>query len=338
MTFGYHRAMALKELHEHSFRFCKTDPNHKSAFFDFSYQRLLECERLECPLQALRPLGARHPSLRTYTSSLASSRMSLRRALGNELPNFNRFFELPAEVRLMIYEEVLRVPAGELQYDDHEFDPRNKGLKFRLSSRGERHERSYRRNWSTLLTMGRADSIRNYKPNRWASDPTPNIMSLLRVNRQMFEEAMPVFYNVNTFHANSLQELTHMLQHCGARRRECFSNISFEYGDKTGPRTALKAFRLLMQVKYLHTLQISIEDKPYLGSGTNDAPYKSVDLMPGMELLGIIRVRELKFPPTYPRIESYLRPRMLMSEDEAEKMKAKFAKRFRLIAKKSTHP
>ncbi|GAB7332264.1 hypothetical protein MBLNU13_g04107t2 [Cladosporium sp. NU13] len=277
---------------------------------------------------------------RIYTSSLTSSRRTLRRTLGNETSNFDCFFELPAEVRLMIYEEVLRVPARELQYDDHEFDPRNKSRQLRLSSRGERHECSYLPNWSNMLAMGRADSLSGYKPNRWATEPTPDIMALLRVNRQVFEEAMPVFFHVNNFHANSLQELTHMLQHCGARRRACFSNISFDYGEKTGPRTALKAFRLLYEAKYLHSLQISIEDKPYLESGPNnsDPTYRSPGLMPGMELLGIIPVRELKFSGTCPKIGTYLRPRMLMKEGEAEKMKAKFAKRFRKSVKKTANP
>jgi hypothetical protein len=331
MTFGYYRMMALKELHAHSFQLCRTTPSHKNAFHNFTYQRLFESERLEFPLQALKVLRASHPSRRVYASRLASSRRFLRRALANEILTFDRFFELPAEVRLMIYEEVLRVPTGELQYDDHEFDPRNKSLQLRLSSRGERPESSYQTNWSNTLATGRADSMRGYKPNRWASEPTPQLMALLRVNRQIFEEAMPVFYSVNKFHVDSLQELTHMLQYCGARRRGCFSNVSFDYGEKTGPRTALKAFRLLMDVKYLHGLRISIEDKPYLESGpfSSAPPYKSPDLMPGMALLGIIRVRELEFPRVCPKIESYLRPRMLMTEDEAEKMKAKFAKRFR---------
>ena len=337
LTFAYYRKMALKELHDHGFQLCGTNLHHRSAFQDFTYQRLFECERLECPLRSSRPVGATHPSHRTYTSNLTSSRTFLRRALGNESSTFDRIFELPAEVRLMIYEEVLRVPARELQYDDCEFDPRNKFPGLRLSSRGERHESTFQSNWSNTLAVGRADSMPNYKPNRWATEPTPNLMALLRVNRQMFEEAMPVFYSVNRFHAESLQELTHMLQHCGARRRACFSNISFNYGDRTGPRTALKAFRLLIEAKYVHSLQISIEERHYLESGplAKAPPYKSPDLMPGMKLLSIIRVRELEFPRACPNVEFYLRPRMSMGEDEAERIKAKFAKRFRKSVKKT---
>lgn len=338
MNFGFYRKMALKELYSHSFQVCATTYRERHTFHDIAYNRLLQAERLEFPLQASLPADTSRPTHRTYSSTPASSRMFLRRVLGNEMSNFDRLLELPAEVRLMIYEEVLRVPTEELQYDDHEFDPKNKNNQLRLSSRGERHELSYYANWANCLAMGRAESTLDYKPSRWATEPTSELMALLRVNRQIFGEAMPVFYNVNSFHANTLQDLTHMLQHCGARRRACFNNISFDYGEKTGPRTAIKAFRLLMEVKYLHSLQISIEDKPYLEAGPDAPLYKSADQMPGLELLGIIRVRGLEFLRACPKVESYLRPRMLMKEDEAEKIRAKVAKRFRKSVKKVSNP
>jgi hypothetical protein len=180
------------------------------------------------------------------------------------------------------------VPAEELQYDDHEFDPRNKRTQLRLSSRSERHELSYHANWTNILSTGRADELDDYKPSRWATEPTPEIMALLQVNRQIFEEAMPVFYNINKFHAKTLQELTHMLQHCGARRRACFTNISLDYGDDAGPRTAKKAF-ILKAAKYLHSLQISIGDRHYLEPRADAPLYKSADLVPGMEFLSFIK-------------------------------------------------
>jgi len=339
MNFGQYREVALTELYMHSFQVCSTTYKERHGFHTFTYQRLLECERLECPLQASLPDDTSRPANRIYSSTLASARRHLRRALGNELSSFDRLLELPAEVRLMIYEEVLRVPAEELQYDDHEFDPKSSNHQLRLSSRGERHELSHYANWTNCLATGRADSTPSYNPTRWATEPTSEIMAPLRVNRQIFEEAMPVFYNVNKFHVKSLQELTRMLQHCGARRRACFSNISFDYGGKTGPKTAMRAFRLLNEVKFLHSLEMSVDEESYLEarSSTVAPRYKSPEQMPGIELLGITRVRELGFPRACPQIESYLRPRMLMTEDEAEKVKAKFAKRFRKTVKKAAN-
>jgi hypothetical protein len=146
MSFGYYRRMALEEVHAHCFQACVTKFKDRHVFHNFTYQRLLQSERLECPLQASLPEEASHPTCRTYSSTLASSRTFLRRALGNETASFDRFLDLPPEVRLMIYEEFLRVPAEELQYDDHEFDPRNKRTQLRLSSRSERHELSYHAN------------------------------------------------------------------------------------------------------------------------------------------------------------------------------------------------
>jgi hypothetical protein len=288
MSFGYYRRMALEEVHAHGFQACITKFKDRHVLHNFTYQRLLQSERLECSLQASLPEEASHPICRIYSSTLASSRTSLRRALGNEMASFDRFLDLPPEVRLMIYEEFLRLPAEELQYDDHEFDPRNKRTQLRLSSRSERHELSYHANWTYILSTGRADELDDYKPSRWATERTPEIMALLRVNRQIFEEAMPVFYNINKFHARTLQELTHMPQHCGARRRACFTNISLDYGDDAGPRTAKKAF-ILKAAKYLHSLQISIGDRHYLEPRADAPLYKSADLVPGMEFLSFIK-------------------------------------------------
>lgn len=147
-------------------------------------------------------------------------------------------------------------------------------------------------------------------------------MALLGVSRQIFEEAMPVFYKFNNFHAKNLHDLTCILQHCVARRRACFISIPFGQGDNAGRRVTKKAFSLLKSVKHLHNLEILIEDDPYL-TPPGAAPYKSADEIPGIEFLSTIRGRELDVPCTCPTIESVLRPTMLTKDTETKDVKGK---------------
>jgi hypothetical protein len=317
MNFGYYRKLALKELHSHSFQNCETSHKRRHTFHDLTYQRLLQRERLEFPLQTCRRNRNELGDVVMCRSTRTASRTFLRRALGNESPTFNKFFELPAEIRLMVYEYALWVPANELQYDDHDFDPKDDDRQMIFSSRGKRPDHSHYKDWVVKFATWYP---RRLHRKAWATEPTSRLLALLRVNHQIFDEAVPVFYGVNTFHAETLQDLTHMLLHCGARRRAFFSSISFVYEGHPGPRTVKKAFTLLKEAKCLRKLQILIEDKLHLEtSGINIfKPYVSVNQIPGLELLSSIRARQLEFPRVCPRIESFLREKMLTNEDEDE--------------------
>lgn len=106
MNFGFCQQSALRELHAHGFQLCVIKYKTRTSFHKLSRQRLLEFERMECPLQASPIPQTTLPTKRTYSSTLPSLRRFLRYAFGNETLSFDRFFDLPDEIRLMIYEAV----------------------------------------------------------------------------------------------------------------------------------------------------------------------------------------------------------------------------------------
>ncbi|KAM0692473.1 hypothetical protein Q7P36_008676 [Cladosporium allicinum] len=321
LTFGHYRKMALRELYMHSFQRCSTLYKERSAFHDLTSQRTIQLERMDVPLKVR---GSREG----YSSTLDGAHRFLRRALGEELTGFKDFFKLPVEVRVLIYEEVFRSPVDGLQYWDDDFHPRSRIRGLRLSQRGKRLCWEFHEDWTqTIARASKAHhwSKRDHYPS--ATQPTSQLMALLLANRQIFEEAMPVFYSVNHFHATDLLELTNMLKHCGERRRPHFTSISVSYDQSVGPKTANKAFRLLKEVKRLRRLEIETTDttfNEYKRASPLDP--SAVPKLPGIESLRSVRVRELHFTLNCPLIEAYLRPSMVIKasdKDEGGKGKAK---------------
>ena len=325
LTFGYYRVMALEELYEHGFQECERTFKARSEFHDLVFQRTIQVERMEVPLQACR-----HNVEMGYSSTLPGARRFLNRTIGGELNTFGGFFKLPVEIRVLIYEKVFFCHVDGLQYIDAEFQPKSKVQGLRLSQRGKRPCWGYQEDW-TRTNVSRTVS----KDKHWAfrmnypsaTEPTSRLMALLLVNRQIFEEAMPVFYGVNHMHAPSLLQLTYMLKHCGERRRPHFTSISVSYAQSVGPKTANKAFRLLKEVKRLRRLEIETTDTTF-DDHKRASPLESnaVPKLPGIESLRSVRVRELHFTLKCPLIEAYLRPSMVIKasdKDEGGKGKAK---------------
>jgi hypothetical protein len=318
-TFGYYRKMALKQVYQHSFQNCSTAVYQRNEFHRLVLQRTIQSERIDVPLKE-RSAG----DTGGYTSTFADARRFLQRAVGDELTKFDRFFKLPVEIRILIYEELFRSRVNGLQYNDIEFDTnRNAGL--RLSQRGNQTWRNFRQDWTRTATPSSrhwTERPRTGPLEVSVTERTPELLALLLVNRQIFEEAMPVFYSVNHFHVTELLELTNMLKHCGARRRPYFTSISLDYNQHEGPRTAIKAFKLLKDVKRLRHLEIDTLDTCTIGGEplTSDG----VPKLPGIKILGSVRVWELHFTGECPLTEAYLRPTMeIKGRDEDKGGKAK---------------
>lgn len=183
-----------------------------------------------------------------YTSTQTASRMFLRRALGNEPQHFNHFFDLPAEIRMMIYKEVFfyREPLNFL-------NPTLQGHKarkiFEFTERGPRR---------SVDGNAVSSTLRCFKLGSDRDDPvvsSANVLSLLLVNRQIFAEAMPVFYSTNTFKAQDLCSLVRLLRQCGERRRAHFAHIHFSYVSFKST-TIMAAAELLAEVTHLQLLTV----------------------------------------------------------------------------------
>jgi hypothetical protein len=312
LTFGAHRKMALEELYKHSLQNCDVSFKSRTPFHNLAFQKTAQIERMGVPLEVHRDNDKGG-----YSSTPAGARRFLRRTLGYELAEFDLFFKLPVEIRVLIYEEVFRCHADGVQYNDTEFHPKSIVRGLQLSQRGKRpcwdHRDDLTRSSAPHSSRTEHWSMRKKWPS--ATERTAELMALLFANKQIFEEAMPVFYDVNHFHATSLLELYNMLSHCGARRRPYFTNISFRYSQGTGIKSAARAFELLKDVKRLRHLEIEVVDTDFFGSNRFPMP---VHELPGFKVLSSVRVRELYFPLKCPTIESYLKQTMLReARDEA---------------------
>jgi hypothetical protein len=305
LTFGAHRKMALEELYKHSLQNCDLTFKARTAFHNLAFQKTVQIERMSVPLEVHRDNDKGG-----YSSTPAGARRFLRRTLGYELAEFDYLFKLPVEIRVMIFEEVFRCHADGVQYNDTEFAPKSNTRGLRLSQRGKRPCWEYREDL-TRFPASQASSTTHWSMRKnWpsATERTAELMALLFANKQIFEEAMPVFYDVNHFHATRRLELYNMLKHCGARRRLYFTNISFRYTNGSGIKSAARAFELLKEVKCLRRLEIEVVDTDFFGSNRFAT---QVHELPGFKVLSGVRVKELSFPLKCPTIESYLKQMML---------------------------
>lgn len=187
----------------------------------------------------------------TYISTTMRARTFLRRALGNEMKRFSRFLDLPVEIRLMIYAEVFRY-EGKLEFTNpmlHLPAPRRA---IRNTAYDSQH----------VLDHYALDADFFSLPQERANVTglSGEIMSLLLANRQIFEEAMPVFYNINTFQVECIQDLARMLRLCGARRRVYFSRIEFEHRYSGTKEICKKVSKMLAEVKQLQRFTVRARD------------------------------------------------------------------------------
>ena len=191
--------------------------------------------------------------LPSYISTLVKAPTFLRRTFGNEQKSFRRFLDLPAEIRLMIYAEVFHY-EGTIEFTNpmlHLPAPRRA---IRNTAYGRQHILDHTPH-SSYGFWSLPEKRRN------VTGLSGEIMSLLLVNRQIFQEAMPTFYNINTFQVSGMQDFSRMLRHCGARRRVYFSRIEFEnryYGSK---ELTKKVFNMLAGVKQLQYFAVRIPDR-----------------------------------------------------------------------------
>lgn len=257
-------------------------------------------------------LGLRDSQM--YISTLVRARTFLRRALGNETREFRRFLDLPVEIRLMIYAEVFRY-EGKIEFTNpmlHLPAPRRA---IRNTSYSPQHVRDHTYAFDEDLCTLPAERDK-------VTGLSGEIMSLLLVNRQIFEEAMPVFYNINTFHVKGIQDLARMLRLCGARRRVYFSRIDFEHRYSGTKDISKKVFKMLAEVKQLQHFTVRANDEIHLrGYRAYDA-----DDTAWMDLLCDLKCLSVELLGDCPRIEAYMQEYRAKRASEAQQAEAENGK------------
>ncbi|KAI7222385.1 hypothetical protein KC333_g1135 [Hortaea werneckii] len=122
-----------------------------------------------------------------WSVTTQAARVYLRHWLEPERDGVFAFLDLPPEIRNTIYELLFTFPSSGIHVQ--EADER-KGFDVFFLERIDEHGPCGRK-WSNSLVKGNEFIIKR---------SMDNILALLCVNRQVYEEAMPLFYMLNTFH------------------------------------------------------------------------------------------------------------------------------------------
>ncbi|KAI5201348.1 hypothetical protein E4T39_05222 [Aureobasidium subglaciale] len=211
------------------------------------------------------------------------------------------FLDIPVEVRLKIYRLVLKVAGFRLVVGQkwlNAYDEKIPIWDFQTQ---------------TPLTM----------------PPLSELLSLLSVNKQIYEEAMPEFYHENHFQFSNMVLMKDFLTNMGAERRRHMRNVSVGYYKLSA---AAAGARLLTESDTIQklTLIVSGSQDP-AGHYTLDGSrrhFKTLGQVPGFTALSRLRgVQQLTFNPTLEHtvIDAFLRP-LVTQPKPIKKIKGKSRK------------
>lgn len=309
-TFEYYKKLALEDVYKFQYlysRNCYGAREPGTELQSLAYDRRDLEGRYDVPL-VTATIPERDTGRQSHISTSASCRTFLRRTLNAELQQFPRFLDLPPDIRVMIYEEALYL-SGDLEphfpfHWNSASDPR-----LTVASTAKLTSNMSVPDWieEPSRKSGERSEI------RFAVDAS-RFMALFLVNRQIHNESVPIFYKINRFHAHSVSDLVKVLSLCGSERAHYFTHISFTYwNSKTDESNANTAFSLLKQCKGLSKLQMTAQDWIFFGRPwpRHNSRFNSVDEIPGMKVLGGIRVESFECSGNCPKIQAYLLERML---------------------------
>lgn len=251
----------------------------------------------EIPLCSGQPrMGAVNATSDGFTMPLREGRVFLSNVL--EPPRYGafRFLDLPAEIRVRIYEMLFSFPkimvAKSLA---------NKGDPMRLWVRRREHQPGYT-----------PDYLGAYVNTR----PLQRILAILSTNRQIYSEAVPVFYQINRFKMDTATQLSRWMKNLAPTRLRHVRHVSILYTQLANSSERWKAsLTALLNVDQLKSLEIDVDDRYWLKESSNRlgqprhwGKYLDPGDVPGMEELGkLARVAETcTINGDCPRIKGYL--------------------------------
>ncbi|KAK6428542.1 hypothetical protein LTR95_015312 [Oleoguttula sp. CCFEE 5521] len=216
---------------------------------------------------------------------------------------------LPAELGLQIYEHALQYPTSGLSLD-------SRRGRFRLGK---------------IKHISLEWSMKSKKrPQTLYTEHTADILALLLVSKDVFEEAMPIFYRDNSFHAASPLQLIDLLRGCGARRRKYFTNIYVDCSRRSDAAPAELAFRLLAGVPGFRSLALNIWDLQWLSKETPQITRRGLHINPELRWdasekpalieLGKCKVHQIQFHGECPQIIAYVKEHVVRPTDVAKRM------------------
>ena len=243
-----------------------------------------------------------------YSVPASAGRIFLKHVLTPPRNGNFRFLELPAELRIRIYEMVFSFPDIAIGVDpnsDVEVD------NYICLWKREHDAEPGKIEEQTPLLEAR---------------PIDDILTLLSVKKQIYQESAPYFYRINHFQVNSMRNLAVWVENIAPNRLEHVRHLSFEYRPTPTKWLAKMkhTFKILALHKAVKTIEIETDDDEWFSrtvtvkSKTAGVPNRTKLRYDGSGSLAHIRelaklvgiVDKLSFRGECPRIEEYLRAQM----------------------------
>ena len=257
--------------------------------------------------------------LEEYTVPITAGRIYLRKWLEPARKGSFPFLKLPAELRNTIYEMVLTFPATGFDIGDRVHTRHGVVLSQRETDK-----------WPEPLAWSthRVNDILH-------SAPMQKVLALLSVNKQLYNEAMPYFYQTNFFYFGNIEIFTKFMNRVPKARLHYLSDvyISMPYislslyhsvFDKIPIDDFQSAVTTLSQVKFLRKLEIETDDHTWFELPPRfrklmgrTSKFMKPEQLPGIPALARAagKAQALEVSGNCPRMEAYLR-------SEAEKLKS----------------
>ena len=232
--------------------------------------------------------------------------MFLRNLLEPERKGIFPFLELPPELRNTIHEPVLRFPRAGIRVPSR-FSKRHV---LRPLVR-EVDELVRGADWTT--------NPRDRDLNDIETAPIATVLSLLSVNKQVFEEAMPTFYACNVFHFMAPSELADMTHYKSSMRLQHLKHIYLVYspGSRMTSDGDSLSSKVFSSLPALSVLEVEANDSRWfkMHPGQSDwgffanRSYTEPQFIPNIQDLAVTlsKAKTFKLHGDCPRIGAYLR-------------------------------
>lgn len=244
-----------------------------------------------------------------WTVKDADANIYLRKAVQEGASTTQKFpfMRLPAELRIKVYSMVLGLPqAGVCVRMNNENDSETEyglaGMEVSTLSRSF-EDLSTDINWSKYAS-GRYMTYNSGRP--------AGMLQLLLVNKEIHEEAVPIFYSINHFACRTIEHLHQFLEGLHPNRRQHLGHISFTWSPNDSSAAA-KAFKILVGIKYLQRLDVFMSEAEWkaVQKRNGEKPFDDILKVPGLPTLRSIRgLKTVNFYGDCDTIRPHLAPEM----------------------------
>lgn len=273
-AFGYYRSLALEILWDHVTDSYACDKSDDAVGFyqDFELVFLeFELPVTQTDSDDIDVYMKWHDGI-AYEMTTAATQIVLRDVIPESRQGTFPFFDLPPELRNDIYGMVLRYPLSGLLLNgtcDREFN---------CATRDYSRSYSYEL-WDEKQSHG--DELQRIFHRE--------ILNLLLVNKQMREEAMPIFYDLNTFILWGVKQVLH-LQSLAPARQGHLRHIVLWYhymaGEGLGLKFGPQAFEILQSLPNLRKLEIHMDEEQFFNHRKSKyGVFHTAQTIPGLSLL-----------------------------------------------------